>query len=126
MKLDMAANFVDLGDATSHNLVYSQGEGVGVSYGEETITEINLLEIRRRHPRLVRLCAFSKHAESRNGADWEWHIVGHRRTLRMRVPAKRVQRNEVRKIAHEVKSSRKQQCKLLIDGATDARMKPVY
>ena len=126
MKLDMAATFVELGDATSRNLAYSQGEGVGVSYGEETITETNLLEITRRHPRLVRLRAFSKHAESRNGADWEWHIVGHRRTLRMRVQAKRVQRNEVLKIAHEVKSSGEQQRKLLIDGATDARMKPVY
>ena len=68
----------------------------------------------------------SKHTESRNGADWEWHIVGHRRTLKMRVQAKRVQRNEVLKIAHEVKSSGEQQRKLLIDGATDARMKPVY
>lgn len=126
MKFDIAATFAELGDATSRNLAYSQGEGVGVSYGEETITETNLLEIRRRHPTLVRLHTFSKHAEARNGADWEWHIVGRRRTLSMRVQAKRVQRDKVLKIKHEVKSSGKQQRQLLMDGAATAGMKPVY
>ena len=126
MKFDMAATFVELGDATSRNLAYSQGEGVGVSYGEETITETNLLEIRRRHPEHVHLHTFSKHAESRNGADWEWHIVGRRRTLKMRVQAKRVQRDEVLKIKHEVKSSGEQQRQLLRAGALAAGMKPVY
>ena len=126
MKFGIASTLVELGDATSRNLAFSQGEGVGVSYGEETITETNLLEIRRRHPGLVRLRVFSKHAESRNGADWEWHIVGHKRTLRMRVQAKRVQRDEVLKIRHEVKSSGMQQRKLLIDSAAAAGMKPVY
>ncbi len=126
MKLEMAATFVELGDATSRNLAYSQEEGVGVSYGEETITETNLLEIRRRHSKHVHLHTFSKHAEAQNGADWEWHIVGRRRTLKMRVQAKRVQRDEVLKIRHEVKSSGKQQRDLLIDGATAEKMKPVY
>ena len=28
---------------------------------------------------------FPKQVEATNGADWEWHIVGLRRTLRMRV-----------------------------------------
>ena len=126
MNFDIAATFVELGDATSRNLAFSQGKGVGVSYGEETITETNLLEIRRRHPKLVRLHAFSKHSEAQNGADWEWHIVGHRRTLKMRVQAKRVQRNKVLKIAHEVKSSGKQQRDLLMAGAVAAGMKPVY
>ena len=122
----MAATFVELGDATSRNLAFSQGKGVGVSYGEETITETNLLEIRRRHSKHVYLHTFSKHAESQNGADWEWHIVGRKRTLKMRVQAKRVQRDKVLKIKHEVKSSGKQQRKLLIDGADAAGMKPVY
>lgn len=126
MNFDIAATFVELGDATSRNLAFSQGKGVGVSFGEETITETNLLEIRRRHPKLVHLHAFSKHAEAQNGADWEWHIVGHRRTLKMRVQAKRVQRNKVLKIAHKVKSSGKQQRDLLMAGAAATRMKPVY
>lgn len=126
MKIDIAATFAKLGDATSRNLAYSQGEGAGVSCGEETITETNLLEIRRRHSRLVRLSTFSKHAEAQNGADWEWHIVGRRLTFKMRVQAKRVQRDKVLKIAHKVKSSRKQQRDLLIAGASAENMKPVY
>lgn len=126
MKFDIAATFAELGDATSRNLAYSQGEGVGVSYGEETITETNLLEIRRRHPTLVQLHTFSKHAEARNGADWEWRIVGRKRTLSMRVQAKRVQRDKVLKIKHKVKSSGKQQRQLLMDEAAAAGMKPVY
>ena len=122
----MAATFVELGDATSRNLAYSQREGVGVSYGEETITETNLLEIRRRHSKHVHLHTFTKQAESRNGADWEWHIVGRKWTLKMRVQAKRVQRDEVLKIKHKVKSSGMQQRDLLIAGATAEKMKPVY
>lgn len=121
----MAATFIELGDATSCNLAYAQGKG-GVSYGEETITETNLLEIRRRHSKHVHLHAFSKHAEAKNGADWEWYIVGRRRTLKMRVQAKRVQSDKVLKIKHEVKSSGKQQRDLLIACATANKMKPVY
>ena len=64
--------------------------------------------------------------EAKNGADWEWHIIGRKRTLKMRVQAKRLQRNDVLKIKHTVKSSGKQQRQLLIDGANADNMKPVY
>ena len=126
MKLDITATLLDLGDATSRNLEFSHRHDVWVSYGEETITETNLLEIRRRHPELVRVCTFPKPVEARNGADWEWHVVGRRRTLKMRVQAKRLQRNGVLKVKHEVKSSGKQQRDLLVSGARAARMKAVY
>ena len=98
----------------------------GCSYGEETITETNLLAIRRRHPELVRVVTFSKPRESKNGADWEWHIVGRRLTLKMRVQAKRLQRNGLLKIRHKVKLSGRQQRALLISGARASGMKPVY
>ena len=84
------------------------------------------MEIRRRHPEVVRLYTFSKPVEAKNGADWEWHVVGRRRTLKMRVQAKRLQRNGVLKVRHKVKSSGKQQRDLLIDSARAAKMKPVY
>ena len=64
-----------------------------MSYGEETITEYNLLEIVRRNPRNVYLKTFTKHAEAKNGADWEWHIIGRKLTLKMRVQAKRVRQD---------------------------------
>ena len=126
LKLDITLTFLELGDATSRNLEFSHCDDVWVSYGEETITETNLLEIRRRHPGVVHVRTFPKRDEGQNGADWEWHIVGRRRTLKMRVQAKRLQRNGVLKVRHKVKSSGKQQRDLLIAGARTARMKAVY
>ena len=126
MKLDLTLTFLELGDATSCNLESSHRDDVWVSYGEETITEANLLEIRRRYPEHVRVRTFPKQIEATNGADWEWHIVGTKRTLRMRVQAKRLQRNGVLKVAHRVKSSGKKQRDLLIAGAGAEGMKPVY
>lgn len=126
MNLDLALTFLELGNATSRNLAFSHRDDVWVSYGEETITETNLLEIRRRHPGLVRVRTFPKPLEAKNGADWEWHIVGERRTLSMRVQAKRVQRDCILKVRHKVKSSGRQQRRLLMAGAKAAGMKPVY
>ena len=56
--------FLELGDATSRNLEFSLRKDVFVSYGEETITETNLLEIRRRHRRCIFLETFSKKKEA--------------------------------------------------------------
>ena len=115
-----------LGDATSRNLAFSYLPDVPVSYGEETITESNLLELRRRHSDLVHLRTFSKHQESKTGADWEWYIVGLKRTFRMRVQAKRVQRNGVLKINHIVGQSGKQQRDILIETSHEKQMRPMY
>ena len=126
LNLPVVTTLLELADATSHNLDFAHRPGVRVSYGEETITETNLLEITPRHPQRTRLQMFSKHQETLNGADWEWHIVGRRRTLKMRVQAKRLQCNDVLRVKHKVASSGKQQRQLLIDAALADRMKPVY
>ena len=126
LKSAMTATLLQLGDATSRNLEFSHCRDVWVSYGEETITESNLLETRRRHPEHVRIRTFSKRKEAKTGADWEWHIVGRRRTVKMRVQAKRLQSDNVLKVKYKVKSSGRQQRCLLIAGARAARMKPVY
>ena len=97
MKFAITATLLRLGDSTSRNLEFSHRPDVWVSYGEESITESNLLEIRQRHPEIVRVRTFPKPKEAKNGADWEWHIVGRRRTVKMRVQAKRLQRNGVLK-----------------------------
>ena len=122
----LIVNLLRLGDATSRNLEFSHQRDVFVSYGEETITETNLLELRRRHAKYVHIEMFSHHQESKNGADWEWHIVGNRRTLKMRVQAKRLKCNGVLQIKHTVKSTGKEQRQLLIDGAQAENMKAVY
>ena len=126
VEINHDCTLLQLGDSTSRNLEFSHRPDVWVSYGEETITESNLLEIRRRHPEVVRVRTFPKPKEAKNGADWEWHIVGRRRTFKMRVQAKRLQSNGVLKVKHKVKSSGRQQRCLLIAGARAARMKPVY
>ena len=113
-----------LGDATSRNLEFSYRPDVPISYGEETITEGNLLELRRRHSDVIYLRTFSKHDESKIGSDWEWYIVGRRRTLKIRVQAKRVQSNNVLKIPYTVARSGSQQRKLLIETARADRMRP--
>ena len=80
-------------------LEFSYRPDVPVSYGEETITESNLLELRRRHSDVVHLRTLTRHQESKLGGDWEWYIVGRKRTLKMRVQAKRVTCNDMLRIA---------------------------
>lgn len=126
MHLPIVRTLLELADATSHNLAFSHRPYVVVSYGEETITETNLLEIRRRHPNRTYLQMFTKHREAKNGADWEWHVVGRRRTLKMRIQAKRLQRNHVLRVKHRVGSTGLQQRDILINTARADGMKPVY
>jgi hypothetical protein len=84
------------------------------------------LELRRRHPKAIKLNTFGKGAEGKNGADWEWHIIGARRKLKMRVQEKRLQMNDTLKIRHKVASSGKQQIDLLIADSKANRLKPIY
>lgn len=85
MRGSLLKSLLELAHATSQNLGFAHQVGVHVSYGEETITETNLLELCRRHPSIIHLRTFSKKKESLNGADWEWHIIGRTRKLKMRV-----------------------------------------
>ena len=124
--LSVVETFLELGDATSHNLKYSHRKNVHVSYGEETITESNLLEIRRRNHDVVQLQTFTKHEESQVGADWEWHIVGKLFTFKMRVQAKRIRSDGKLIIKHYVKSQGEEQRTLLLDGAKSEGMRPAY
>lgn len=126
MRGSLLHSLLELAHATSQNLGFAHREDVHVSYGEETITETNLLELRRRHPAIITLNTFGKKKEARNGADWEWHIIGRRRKFRMRVQAKRLQKDDKLKIPHEVKSTGDQQIDLLIKDAKKHRLKPVY
>lgn len=122
----LVETMMHLGDMTSRNLDFSYRRNVPVSYGEETITESNLLELRRHHSDVVHLRTFSKHQESKNGADWEWRIIGNVRSLVMRVQAKRVQRNDVLRIRHTVGQTDRQQHDLLVETAKADDMKPMY
>lgn len=126
MHMALLNSLLELAHATSENLAFAHRKDVDVSYGEETITETNLLELRRRHPAMIQLKTFGKPLEAKNGADWEWHIIGRARSFGMRVQAKRLQQDNVLKIRHIVKSSGKEQIDLLIEDAKMHQLMPVY
>lgn len=117
---------LELADSTSRNLAYSYRDDVNISFGEETITEFNLLELQRRHPDVVTLSTYSRPKEACNGADWEWHIIGRSYVLKMRIQAKRVQKNNVLKVNHTVRASGANQLDLLINGSQQDGVRPVY
>lgn len=118
---------LDLAHATSQNLDFAY-HNRGISFGEETITETNLLEIRRRNPSKVRIFTFSKTAESNGtGADWEWHIIGKKYAFKMRVQAKRVNvRGSIHGISRQAQTAPMSQIDLLLCNAKKFQMKPTY
>lgn len=117
---------LELGDSTSRNLEFAHRRDVFVSYGEETITEQNLLAIRRWHWLHTHVKTFPRRDEAINGADWEWHLIGRVRTLKMRVQAKRAQQDDRLRIRYRVRSSGKQQHELLVCQSRAVGMKPTY
>lgn len=126
--ISLLHTLLELGHLTSQNLEFALSPDVKVSYGEETITETNLLEIRRRHPNKVKLLTFSKSQESKNtGADWEWHIIGTVYTLKMRVQAKRIHKaGGIGNLKQMGKGTTKAQIDLLIEDATAHGLFPIY
>lgn len=42
---------------------------------EETFTDVNILELKDRHPSEILTHTFTKIQEGRNGADWEWWLT---------------------------------------------------
>jgi hypothetical protein len=126
-RLSLLRTLLVLGHNTSKNPEYAYNYPA-TSYGEETITETNLLDIRRRHPNRVKVLTFTKQKESHvTGADWEWHFIGSRRSLKLRVQAKRVtMKGSIRKLDGQAKKAPSPQIDLLISSAKSNNFKPVY
>ncbi|QXD16779.1 hypothetical protein GQ464_007535 [Rhodocaloribacter litoris] len=62
--------------------------------GEETITDINVLELKKRHHLQIVTQTFSKPEEGKTGADWEWWLTGSsRHWFGFRVQAKVINLN---------------------------------
>lgn len=59
-------SILELAHATSQDLDFAHQKAVNVSHSEETITETNLLDLRRHHPGVVTLRTFGKRAESKS------------------------------------------------------------
>ena len=54
----------------------SKGRRIGTQLLEETLTDINLLELKLSHPSEVITTTFTKPKEGTTGADWEWWFTG--------------------------------------------------
>lgn len=91
--LSLCQSFVQIGHDISRDLRHAWASGL--SFGEETITETNLLALKRRHPKNVVLYSFTKQKEAVNGADWEWWFLDRAKQtgFPMRVQAKRLPKN---------------------------------
>ena len=63
---------------------------VGHQLLEETITDLNILDLKRLHPKEIYCQTFTKPQEGINGADWEWWLTDPTRSrwLGLRVQAK--------------------------------------
>ncbi|PHS24395.1 MAG: hypothetical protein COA85_08395 [Robiginitomaculum sp.] len=99
-----------------------------LAFGEETITETLLLELRRRYKKNIRVDSFDKFEESNNGADWEWWFGHGTSWIGMRVQAKRIKLPEEKfaSLFYQGKNATQLQIENLIAEAKSARLIPVY
>lgn len=83
------------------------GEELGCRQGEETITNINLLEIKRARLREVRIPKINKANEFKTGIDWEWWIGSNQRGWwRYVVQAKKIDScGRYNKLRHKIGSN---------------------
>ena len=105
-----------------------KGRSVHCQMGEETITDLNLLELIVRHTKQVVTHIFTKPAEAATGADWEWWFTGGGKWVGFRAQAKILElRTETFSNLH-YKTSKGYQADILISSAlsgTPPRI-PIY
>jgi hypothetical protein len=95
--------------------------------GEETITELLQLFLSHNHSQ-ISIKSFSKHQESKNGADWDWWFISPRKRkyLGIRIQAKTISPDaEEYKVLHYISGKRPQASKLLSSSTKDS-MVPLY
>lgn len=98
--------------------------------GEETLTDLNLLQLKRRCPDLVYTEKFTRYREGKDtGADWEWWIARRDRWLGMRIQAKRLDPQSQRyELFRADRTKALQQADMLIAAAAAGpeRLYPLY
>lgn len=102
----------------------------GMPFGEETITETILLDLKLNYPGKLEIIPFSKPAEGKVGADWEWCFASHDHQFfeRMLVQAKVLDDPE-REYAHidrKIGNTGKRQIDKLIETSRDRGIPAVY
>jgi hypothetical protein len=103
-----------------------RARGLGLSRGEETVTDDLLLGVQGAHPAEVATFQFNKHEEGKTGADWEWWLTDGSLWLGLLIQAKILhpQSNLYSKIKHKV--SGRPQIEILIDQAHHKGIPALY
>lgn len=88
MRNSLCETFRSLASLTHAQL--AKGRRVGHQPLEETFTDLNILELKDRHPNEIYSQTFNKRQEGVNGADWEWWLTNSSKSLwlGLRVQAK--------------------------------------
>lgn len=88
MTLSLCTTFAQLAYETHDRL--KTARHVGHQILEETLTDLNILELKRLHPHEIYCKTFTRPQEGVNGADWEWWLTDPTRSrwLGLRVQAK--------------------------------------
>lgn len=88
MAASLCDTFLSLASATHRRLAMARR--VLHQPLEETFTDLNILELKRRHPTEIYSEVFTKRREGVNGADWEWWLTNNSKSLwlGLRVQAK--------------------------------------
>lgn len=86
--------------------------------GEETFTDLNMLDLITNHPHEIRTSIFNKPQEREKGGDWEWWFTGpSRKWFGIRVQAKviDIRTDTFRHLHYKPRGSRKHQVDILIE-----------
>ena len=103
------------------------GINTGIELGEETLTDINLLEIQIRHPKDVRAVKFNRIQEGNvTGADWEWWFGSQSGWIGLRVQAKKLNSSSLKFDSLNHKSRQGKQVDLLVNNAQKHGLVPMY
>ncbi|WP_347277165.1 DUF6615 family protein [Coleofasciculus sp. FACHB-712] len=98
----------------------ARGRSVDCQIGEETLTDLTILELKIRHSSEIYSRTFSKHDEGSNGADWEWWFTGSSsKWIGFRVQAKVIdlKTNSFEHLHYRKNNSSQFQCDILIEKA---------
>ncbi|MCX6083088.1 MAG: hypothetical protein NTW32_26465 [Chloroflexi bacterium] len=105
----------------------NQSMVVGLTVGEETITDNNLFVIQSLHPENVAIIKFTRAKESQIGADWDWWLGNPSDGwIKMRVQAKKIDARRLVYKGIDHPNGTKQQINNLISRANADGFFPAY
>lgn len=109
---------------------WEDSERLKIPFPEETLTDLNLLEIERAHPGVLSVKKFDKPTEGKTGVDWEWWIGDARtnRWCKIWVQAKRLESGQQKypRVNYKQKGRPKSQLEMLRDEAQNNKATPLY